>query len=92
MGIASMIGCRGWIGARHNGVVAAVPVVVIFADPMTGKITCREEIGGGRHRDYQRVPAALHPTENAARKALGLPLRQVMKVEQWEQLEFEAVP
>lgn len=71
--ILGYIGQKGWIGARHEGVLAAIPVVVIFADPISGRLTCREEIGCGRHRDHRRLPKAVYPTENDVRRALGLP-------------------
>ena len=71
--ILGYIGQKGWIGARHEGVLAVIPVVVIFADPISGRLTCREEIGCGRHRDHRRLPKAVYPTENDVRRALGLP-------------------
>lgn len=72
------------------GVVTAVPVVVTFVDRVTGKIVCREEIGGGRHRDHRRTPTALYATENDARRALGLPPRAAHPQIAGEQLELGA--
>lgn len=83
--ILGYIGRKGWIGARHEGVLAVIPVVVIFADPISGRLTCREEIGCGRHRDYQRLPKAFHATENGVRKALGLPLKQTLPEDSGQQ-------
>lgn len=91
MSITGMIGTRGWIGARRGGIVAAVPVVVIFADPVTGRLTCREEIVGGRHRDYHRLPGALYATENQVRQKLGLPPKPEMQPTQGEQLRLGVV-
>lgn len=65
--------------------LAVIPVVVIFADTIHGRLTCRETIGGGRYRDHQRLPKAFYATENGVRKALGLPLKQTLPEDSGQQ-------
>lgn len=85
-GILGYIGKKGWIGARRDGVLAVVPVVVIFADPVSGRLTCREEIGCGRYRDHRRLAKAVYPTENEVRRALGLPQKPVLNEAEGQQI------